>query len=167
MRTIRAIYNKAIKSGLVEKELYRFSNYKVKTTATEKPALDWDFIEVIIELKLTPNDICFNARNYFLASYMMYGMNFTDMASLRKSDITNGRITYRRKKTAKIYDVKISGGLSPIIDYYINQHPDSEYIFPIIKREDAVSQEKDIQWARKRYNKKLKELAKKRTEKKG
>jgi integrase/recombinase XerD len=159
MRTIRAIYNKAIKAGLVEKELYPFSEYKIKTTPTEKRALDWNFIKTIIELKLTPDDICFNARNYFLASYMMYGMNFTDMASLRKTDITNGRITYRRKKTGKIYDIKISGGLNTIIDYYINQHPDSEYIFPIIKREGAVSQEKDIQWARKRYNKKLKELA--------
>src|SRR5690606_32964453 len=31
MRTIRAIYNKAIKSGIISKESYPFTNYKIKT----------------------------------------------------------------------------------------------------------------------------------------
>lgn len=159
MRTIRAIYNKAIKAGLVEKELYPFDDYKIKTTPTEKRALDWEFIKAIIAQQLEPDHPCFHARNYFLASYMMYGMNFTDMASLQQSDIVNGRIIYRRKKTSKLYDIKITDSLQTILSFYINQHPKSEYVFPIIKRDTPLQQEKDIQWARKRYNKKLKDLA--------
>jgi integrase/recombinase XerD len=159
MRTIRAIYNKAIKEGIAEKEHYPFSNYKIKTVPTEKRALEWEFLKKILALHLKPEHPCFHARNYFLASYMMYGINFTDMAYLQKTDITNGRIMYRRKKTKKLYDIKITDSLEHIISYYANLSKDSAYIFPIIKRETLVQQDKDIQWARKRYNKKLKQLA--------
>lgn len=159
MRAIRAIYNKAIKSGLAEKELYPFDDYKVKSAPTEKRALDKEFIKKIIELDIPTNHICFNTRNYFLASYMMYGMNFADMAYLEKSSIENGRIRYRRRKTAKLYDIKITPSLEKILSYYIQQNADSKFVFPILKREEAALRDREIQWARKRYNKKLKTLA--------
>jgi site-specific recombinase XerD len=160
MRTIRAIYNKAIKEGIIDKELYPFNEYKIKTTPTEKRALDWNLLKRIINTKLAPNHPCFNARNYFVASYMMYGMNFTDMAFLQKTDIKNGRIYYRRKKTSKLYDIKITDSLNKILKHFIKQKQESEYIFPIIKRETPILQDKDIRWARQVYNEKLNELAK-------
>lgn len=159
MRTIRAIYNKAVKSGLADKELYPFSDYKIKTAPTEKRALDGEFLKKIIELDITSNHICFNTRNYFLASYMMYGMNFADMAYLEKSDIENGRIKYRRRKTGKLYDIKITPPLEKILTHYIQQNSNAKFVFPILKRVEPALREKDIQWARKRYNKKLKVLA--------
>lgn len=157
MRTIRAIFNKAIKAGMVEKETYPFNDYKIKTTPTEKRALEFDLLKKIIDLKLDYQDSCFHAKNFFLASYMMYGMNFTDMAHLKKTDINNGRITYRRKKTSKLYDIKITNNLGRILEHYM--HNESAYVFPIIKRETPELQNKDIRWARKRYNKKLNVLA--------
>lgn len=160
MRTIRAIFNKAIKEGVADQTLYPFNDYKIKTTPTEKRALDWDALKKIISLQLEPKDGGFKARNYFVASYMLYGMNFADMAFLQKSDIKDGRIVYRRKKTSKLYNIKITDSLNVILQYYMSHTPDSKYIFPIIKRETAVLQDKDIQWARKRYNKQLKNLAK-------
>lgn len=159
MRTIRAIYNKAIKSGLAEKEMYPFDDYKIKTAPTEKRALDMEFIKKIIELEIPTNHICFNTRNYFLASYMMYGMNFADMAYLEKGSIENGRIKYRRRKTGKLYDIKITPALEKVLNHYIQQNADSKFVFPVLKRESSTLREKDIQWARKRYNKKLKVLA--------
>ncbi len=159
MRTIRAVYNKAIKEGVAEKELYPFANYKIRTEPTEKRALEWELLKKIIELDVPPHDPCFSTRNYFLASYMMYGMNFTDMAFLQKSDICNGRITYRRKKTKKLYDIKITESLQQILSYFAEQTAGSIYVFPIIKRETSLSQDRDIRWARKVYNKKLKVLA--------
>jgi integrase/recombinase XerD len=160
MRTIRAIYNKAIKTGVVEKEWYPFEAYKIKTEPTEKRALEWSFLKKIIELNIDKEHICFNARNYFVASYMMYGMNFTDMAFLKKEDIVRGRIQYRRKKTSKLYDIKITPQLDTILKYYKSIQKESDYIFPILKRDGAILQDRDIMWARKRYNKKLKILAK-------
>ncbi len=159
LRAIRAIYNKAIKAGLVDKEYYPFADYKIKSVPTEKRAIEWELLKKIIELKLDATHDCFDARNYFVASYMMYGMNYTDMAFLQKSDIVDGRIKYRRKKTSKLYDIKITPALNEILSRYISLNPDSEYIFPIVKRDSALLQYRDIEWARKRYNKKLKDLA--------
>lgn len=159
MRTIKAIYNKAIKAGVIERERYPFTGYKIKTMPTEKRALDWDFLKKIIELQIEPSHECFHARNYFLASYMMYGMNFTDMAFLKREDIVSGRITYRRKKTGKIYDIKITASLEAILTYYMEKSPESPYVFPIIKRDAILHQYKDIGISRKHYNKKLKVLA--------
>jgi integrase len=159
LRAIRAIYNKAMKSGLVEKELYPFTSYKIKSSPTEKRALPGDQIKKIIESDIQPGHPCFDTRNYFLASYMMYGMNYADMAFLKKTDMIDGRISYRRKKTQRLYDIKIMPQLAEILSYYIELNPTSEYIFPILKRDRGDLQEKDIQWSRKRYNKKLKDLA--------
>lgn len=159
MRTIRAIWNKAIKEGVVDRSLYPFYDYKVKTAPTEKRALDLGLLQRIVAQQIPKGQPCFHARNYFLASYMLYGMNFTDMAYLKKEDMRDGRIVYRRKKTSKIYDIKITPSLKQILDFYIASNPDSEYVFPILKRETAIQQNKDIMWARKRYNKKLKLLA--------
>ncbi len=159
VRAVRAVFNKAIKHGIVEKELYPFESYKVKWAPTEKRALDWDFLKKIIELVITSEHECFNARNYFVASYMMYGMNFTDMAYLKLTDIKDGRIQYRRRKTSKLYDIKLTSGLETILSHYINNHTGTGFIFPIIKREDLMLQDRDIMWARKCYNKRLKTIA--------
>lgn len=156
LRTIRSIYNKAIKSGLVEREHYPFETYKIRTVPTEKRALDWELLKKIILHKLESKHPLFNARNYFVASYMMYGMNFSDMAFLKRSDIKDGRILYRRKKTSKIYDIKITDNLQHILAACTS---DSEFVFPIIKSNVPTQQYREILWARKRYNKKLKLLA--------
>jgi len=161
MRTIRSIYNKAIKEGLVEQSLYPFNSYKIRTKPTQKRALEQDHLRQIINLDLTPEDPCFNARNYFVASYLMYGMNFADMAQLRKTDCVDGRVQYRRRKTSKLYDIKITDNLQEILSHYSEQAPESAYVFPIIKRDTAILQARDVQWARKAFNKNLKTIAEK------
>ena len=90
---------------------------------------------------------------------MMYGMNFSDMAYLEKSAVTGGRINYRRRKTGKLYDIKITPALEKILSYYAALSPNSPYVFPILKHDTPEQQDKEIQWARTRYNKKLKKLA--------
>lgn len=159
MRTIRAIYNKGIKSSVADAELYPFEQYKIRTAPTEKRALEGEYIQKIVSLKLEPTHPCFHARNYFLASYMMYGMNFKDMACVKKTDLRNGRIFYRRNKTGKLYDIRVTGGLKEILDYYLTDRLSSDFIFPIVNRTTPMLIDRDIQWARKRYNQKLKEIA--------
>ena len=74
MRTIKAILNKAIKADVIPREAYPFTHYRIKTTATEKRALDIKSIKSIMLLKLKKTDSLFHYRNYFLASYMLYGI---------------------------------------------------------------------------------------------
>ncbi|MDY7396307.1 site-specific integrase [Aureibaculum sp. 2210JD6-5] len=159
MRTIRAIYNKAIKAGLVDRERYPFINYKIRTTPTKKRAIDLKSLRKILQLILDKNTSLFHFRNYFLASYFIYGISFIDLAFLKVENIKNGRVKYQRRKTFKQYDIKISEQLETILSFYLKNKSDNEYVFSIIKRDKPELQYLDAEWERHRYNKGLKEIA--------
>lgn len=72
LRTIKAIYNKAIRAGLVKKEAYPFTNYRIRTIPTKKRAIDLKAIKKKVALSLDSSSALFHYRNYFLASYLMY-----------------------------------------------------------------------------------------------
>lgn len=159
MRTIRAIYNRAIKAGVVEQNFYPFRQYRILSEETEKRAIDQSALKKILNLQLGQDHDLFHARNYFLASYLMFGLNFIDMAYLKVSNQVDGRVKYKRRKTAKLYDIKISDQLKSILDYYIAGKSEDEYIFPVIVRENIFDQYREIDQARKMYNKQLKKIA--------
>ncbi len=159
MRTIRAIYNKAIHQGIVSADNYPFRRYKIKSQPTAKRAISKDKIKRILDLELESDTPLFHTRNYFLSSYLMNGISFIDMAFLKVGDIIDGRIQYRRQKTARPYDIKITQQLLSILDYYLKDKGKEDFIFPIVRREYIQDQYYDVQWERKRYNKRLKEIA--------
>lgn len=159
MRTIRAIYNKAIKDSLAERNDYPFQEYKIKTEPTKKRAIPIEDLQKVLNLELESETNLFHYRNYFLASYFLWGISFIDLAFLKFDDINNGRIKYRRKKTGKLYDIRISQPLSEIVKYYSTGKASSDFIFPIIKRSLPEKQHHDVKWERKRYNKGLKKIA--------
>ncbi|MDT7828290.1 site-specific integrase [Pricia sp. S334] len=159
MRTIRAIYNKAIHQEIVSADNYPFRKYKIKSQPTAKRAISKDKIKRILGLQLESDSPLFHTRNYFMCSYLMNGISFIDMAFLKVGNIIDGRIQYRRQKTARPYDIKITQQLSSILDYYLKDKGKEDFIFPIVRREDIQDQYYDVQWERKRYNKRLKEIA--------
>jgi len=161
LRTIRSIYNKAIHLGLIDQKFYPFTKYKIRTEPTQKRALAATDIRKILKLSLKDTDTLFHTRNYFLASYLMCGMSFIDMAFLTISDVKDGRVRYRRLKTSKLYEFVISSQLSQILSYYILDKDNTDFVFPIIKRNELELQYKDVEWARKIYNKNLLKLAEK------
>lgn len=160
LRSIRAIYNKGIKAGVVTKDLYPFDDYKLKSEETAKRALSMSLLNKIIKKQFEEDSPLFDTRNYFLLSYMMYGMNFIDMAYMRKENIADGRINYRRSKTSRQFDIKVTQNLERMLKHYIDLYPDSEFVFPILKRDEPELRYKDVKWARSRYNEKLNELGK-------
>lgn len=159
MRTFRAIYNKAIHQGIVPADSYPFRKYKIKSEPTAKRAISKEKIKRILDLKLDVDSPLFNARNYFLCSYLMNGISFIDIAFLKVENIIDGRIQYRRQKTARHYDIKVTPQLSSIMDHYLMGKDKTAHIFPIVKRKEIQDQFNDVQWERKRYNKRLKEIA--------
>jgi site-specific recombinase XerD len=160
LRTIRAIYNQAIKSGLVEQESYPFKNYEIKTTKTRKRAISMDAIKAIQNLEIKPSSHLYDPRNLFMASFYMRGISYTDLAHLKVSDIINGRIYYDRQKTGKPYDIKITPELHAILAIYLPDKEKTDYIFPVIKQTTPKKQYEEIQDKRKRFNNNLKRIAK-------
>ena len=86
-------------------------------------------------------------------------MSFADLAHLKVGDIIDGRVNYQRRKTDKPYSIKIIEEVQQILNLYIKDNPKEAFIFPIIDRTTPQEQYKDIEWARKRFNKKLKDIA--------
>ena len=160
MRVIRALFNKGIKAGLIEKEAYPFTYYSIPQTPTEKRALNAEDLRKILEIELPREEVLYRYRNYFVCSFFLYGMNFTDMAYLKVGNIIDGRIKYQRKKTGKLYNIKITKQLSQILSIYLEGKEKQDYIFPVIKRENLAKQEREINWERQRYNRGLKKIQK-------
>ena len=160
MRTIRAIYNKAIKAGYADLEGYPFKHYSIRSGKPRKRAIKIETLQKIQAVKLKVGSVLFRDRNIFLLSFYLNGMPFTDLAHLKGSNIVDGRVKYQRQKTNEQLDIKIHSNLKPIIDPLVKGKSKDEYLLPIIKRSDPVLQYKDIKWARKQYNTNLQKIAK-------
>ena len=74
MRGIRAIFNKAIKDKIVEKEAYPLDQYTIPSKPTKKRAINYDAIQKIVGLKFKKEEESLaEARNMFLMSFYMMG----------------------------------------------------------------------------------------------
>lgn len=159
-RTIRAIYNRAIKAKLIDRSFYPFYDVKLKLERTAKRAVLVDHIKTLHHLDLKFNTRYWHARNYFILSFSLIGMSFTDMAYLTQKNIVKGRLIYNRRKTHKTYDIKLTAIAGKILKLY--QGRNSKYLLPILPPsvvEDSMEAKKIIaQWI-KTTNKWLERLA--------
>jgi len=149
MRSLRTIYNEAIKRGFVKQSDYPFKYYKIPTARKTKRALKKKAIHMIIDYKVDPQSTKGKAKNYFLFSYLMQGMNFTDIAYLKNENISNGRISYYRHKTARSVgeltqiSVKITDEIQGILSQLRTENLDpDDYVFPILNPSMSPVEEK-------------------------
>lgn len=126
MRDIRAAMNRAMKLGMLAPERYPFatartSGYemsRLKRRAMPR-ALTPDELQRLKDLDLAQHaDVAFAVR-IFLLSYYARGINFTDLADLRTSELAGGRIRYRRRKTAskseRVLSIPVRGPLEDLL----------------------------------------------------
>lgn len=133
LRTLRAIYNKAIKEDIVNEKYYPFKNFKIKKEATIKRALTKKDIKRIIEIDLSGHKDLDLARDIFLFSFFNRGMNFIDVCYLTNEITNNGRIIYRRQKTKQTFTIKITEQTRGLIEKYRSVDP-GDFLFPILKK---------------------------------
>ncbi len=105
LRTLRAVYNKAIASGIVSKESYPFLSKNNKPVITvekkaQKTVLSANQIKDIMKLELYSNGDEFG-RDFWLLSFFCYGLNITDLLHLRVKDFysDNNYFQFVRRKT--------------------------------------------------------------------
>jgi len=156
LRTLRAIYNRAIDQKAVSENLYPFKNFKIKIHTTEKRAIGKEEIDRIIDLDLSDRDDLLLPRDLFLFSFYMRGMSYIDIAFLTVGDIHGDRITYTRKKTGQRFSIKLTDKARDIIARYNNLKDKKSYIFPILKR--SGQEYLDYRNAMRLMNKKLKDI---------
>lgn len=93
-------------------------------------------IKRIKMLELTLRSSLDYARDMFLMSFYLRGMSFIDMAFLKKTDLKNGSVTYRRHKTGQQLIIEWTDEMQIILDKYPENATD--YLLPIIKNPGTV-----------------------------
>ena len=156
MRILRAVYNSAVRSLLVE-QTFPFADVYTGVDRTMKKAVHEKVMSRLFRLDLHSSASLAFARDLFIFSYCARGMAFVDMAYLRKTDIRGGCIRYVRRKTGQQLCVRIEPDMSRIIRRY-SRHS-SVYVFPILKSEEQEMAFRQYQVALNYYNRQLKRLA--------
>lgn len=104
-RILRAAYNRAVEKGLAEQR-HPFRHVYTGVDKTVKRAIPLQAIRRIKNLDLSARPSLEFARDMFLFSFYTRGMSFIDMAHLRKQDLRNGILSYRRRKTGQQLFIK-------------------------------------------------------------
>lgn len=128
-RILRAVYNRAVEDDIIENH-NPFRKVYTGVDKTVKRALPLSVIKKIKTLDLSLTPALDYARDMFLMSFYLRGMSFIDMAFLKKSDLKNGYVTYRRRKTGQQLIIEWTKEMQMILDKYPENK--SDYLLPII-----------------------------------
>jgi site-specific recombinase XerD len=133
MRNIRSICNYAIRNDIMDYNNYPFRRYKIKTQKTRHRTIDASDIRKLIQYDGSMSEN--KARDLFMLSFYLTGMNFKDMLYFRPKDIYNGRIIGLRHKTQKPISVKIQPEAQAIMDKYKGD----KYLLFMMEHKQAVA----------------------------
>jgi site-specific recombinase XerD len=143
MRTLRAIYNKAVAEGRTPRRAENlFDGVYTGVAITRKLALTSKELAILSGFDPTiasnqnrknrlPNNLG-QALAMFLFCYHARGMCFVDMAYLKKSNLRGDTISYHRHKTDQLIELRVLPTMRRIIDWFAPLTAGSEYLFPII-----------------------------------
>ena len=132
MRNLRAVYNRAVEKGLTQQN-NPFRHVYTGVDKTVKRAIPIKAIKALKELDLSMKPSLDFARDMFLFSFYTRGMSFVDMAYLKKTDLQNGILTYRRRKTGQELSIKWEKCMAEIIAKYPENKTD--FFLPIITKQ--------------------------------
>jgi integrase len=142
-RSLRVLYNRAITDNVVKQGNYPFDAFKVSKfhEQTNKRAIIREDIKRIIDLDLRTISTYHYpylelGRDVFIFSYLSCGMNLTDIANLKYTNIVNDRVTYNRQKTGKLLTFQLQPLARIIMEKYRKgKAVPQDYVFPILDME--------------------------------
>jgi len=156
LRTLRAIYNQAINHDLVPSSSYPFRKFKIRSEQVVPNILTVEDLKNLFELRLPPDDVLYKSWLIAKLSFLLGGINFTDLCHLRTDNIKNGRVVYTRSKTKKLYSILLLPESADILS--LLHRPNSDTLLNILSKEDFEKPERIpfiIRDKNKQFNKKL------------
>ena len=155
MRILRTNYKLAVEKGLTA-DRHPFRHVYCGMDKTVKRSVPLEVIRKIKGLDLSRKPGLDFARDMFVFSFCTRGMSFIDMAYLKKTDLGNGSLTYRRKKTGQLLTMEWTKQMQEITEKYkLNA---TQYLLPIITREDGTER-RQYQNMMRKINRHLKDIA--------
>lgn len=130
IKAIQAIYNEAIKRGIYKPTSFvsPFQGIKEKAQPTRDKYLSLEEMKKIVAINADHD-----YYRYFMLCFYLGGVDFVDIANIKKEHIRNGRIKFTRFKggTSEVIDNLILPEAQKILDYYFDA--DFDYLTPIHK----------------------------------
>lgn len=160
MRTFRAICNRAILYNVATLEWYPFRKYKIKKEKTTPRTISIIEMQKYFAYNIDNNNKLYKSWCIGKLIFMLRGINLTDLLLLKKSNLHNDRIIYKRAKTGKMYSVKMLPQVQELINEFTD---DTQYLFGnLMEHFNKVTLVEIKQYAdfRKKLNKKLKKISK-------
>lgn len=131
-RILRAVYHRAVENNIIDNR-NPFRHVYTGVGKTVKRAIPLSLIKKIKALDVSLSLPLDYARDMFLMSFYLRGMSFIDMTFLKKTDLKNGYIVYRRRKTGQQLTIEWTPEMQSILDKY-PENP-TQYLLPIIRTE--------------------------------
>lgn len=137
LRSLQAIMNDACKVFEDLKDHKPLSSIKKQSFENAPAPITLDDINTIRNLKLEFDKPIWHNRNFLLFMFNNMGMNFFDMAIIKRFQFEDNRIKYIRKKThneGDYFSVLQNEESLKIINHYLNGQKENDYLFPIIPK---------------------------------
>ncbi len=115
LRNIRHVFNCAIDEPIIPLGIYPFRRFIMPKGTTERVPLSLDQLKKLISLRFE-NEAEERARLAFLLSFVMIGINNSDIYKLPSDAIVDGRVYFSRNKTSKDYSIKIEPEITEYIE---------------------------------------------------
>lgn len=135
MRILRAIYNRAVKSGVIA-DKKPFDHVFTTMAKTAKRAIPIQVIQKIAQAHITNKNEAL-ARDLFLFSFYTRGMSFVDIAYLKKTDLNNTYLIYKRKKTGQELKIAWRKEMQELVDR--NSSKDGVHLLGILDENSEKS----------------------------
>lgn len=161
MRTLKNICNRAVCEGVAKIAKDLFKGVFTGSDPVAHRAVAPEVIRKVARAKLEGKNarLAF-ARDMFMLSLYLRGIPFIDLAHLRKCDLKNEVITYRRSKTKRLTCIHLEPFAIEIIEHYAPKEKETPYLLPIIRRQGTASEERQqYESALRLYNKHLGQLS--------
>ena len=114
LRNIRSVFNDAINNDVVELQYYPFRKFKIKKEETEHRAIDVEQLRKVFSYEGTESENW--ARDVVKLMFLFIGINAVDLLAL--DEIVNGRISYRRSKTKRLYSIRLEPEIIPLLERF-------------------------------------------------
>lgn len=159
LRTFRAVYNRAVDLQKASFVPHLFRSVYTGTRADHKRALDTEDMNKVFAM-LTQSSVDSSslrkAQEMFILMFLLRGLPFVDLAYLRKSDLHDNVITYRRRKTGRTLSVTLTPEAMILIKKYMSRDSSSPYLFPLLKSGEGTQEAyREYQLALRTFNHQL------------
>ena len=113
LRNIRAVFNEAIDDEITT--FYPFRRMHIRNVATRKRNLKVEDLRKLFNFPCEAHAVQY--LDMFKLMFMLIGINTIDLCHLKKID-SEGRVTYYRAKTNRLYSIKVEPEALEIINKY-------------------------------------------------